>query len=157
MIMVPEPRAPDGWRPLASPHGFLETVGPFFWKSNGENPSSLCFRVTPTLCNPLGNCHGGMLATFCDFVLAVALREVMEGDIFLPTVNLTCNYLRPAPEGSLVISDSQILRIGKGSAVSRCVLVNQEERSLVSASASFVRREAQGSKFDVGKMLVPGI
>jgi uncharacterized protein (TIGR00369 family) len=61
----------------------------------------------------MGNCHGGMLATFADMLLPMlAHRQSPElRNQFLPTVSLQIDYLAPCPLGAWVQGDAQVLRI----------------------------------------------
>ncbi len=55
-------------------------------------------------------CHGGMLATFAGMFLPIAARFQAKTDIgFLPTVNLSCDYLAPAPLGAWVRSRADLV------------------------------------------------
>jgi acyl-coenzyme A thioesterase PaaI-like protein len=55
----------------------------------------------------MGVVHGGMLATFMDAVLAMALRQIGRGGV---TVNLSLDYLRMARTGDWVMGESRLLR-----------------------------------------------
>ncbi|MBN9534847.1 MAG: PaaI family thioesterase [Alphaproteobacteria bacterium] len=93
---------PDGFAPFRLANGFVETNGPLYGKWTGDQ-LLLGFRVEGRHCNPGMVCHGGMLALFADMMLPIAARLQGSGDMgFLPTVNLTCDYLAPAPLGSWV-------------------------------------------------------
>ena len=72
------------------------------------------FRVEPRHCNPGQVCHGGMLATFADMVLPIAARFQAKMDMGMtPTVNLTCDYLAPAPLGAWVEGRAEAVRVTK--------------------------------------------
>ena len=67
----------------------------------------LGFRVEKRHTNPLGICHGGMLASFCDMLLPISIHRKSKevGLRFLPTINLQLDYLAPAPLGAWVEGD----------------------------------------------------
>jgi uncharacterized protein (TIGR00369 family) len=64
--------------------------------------------------NPIGLCHGGMLATFCDVLMpmSVAYNESMDTGL-LPTVSLSLDYLAPTPGGAWVEGRAELLRRGR--------------------------------------------
>ncbi len=69
------------------------------------------FRVLPHHVNPLDICHGGMLATFADILLACsAMYRVDARGRILPTISLQMDFLAGAPLGAWVEGRSEILR-----------------------------------------------
>lgn len=102
---------PTGFAELVIPEGFFGVNGPLYLKHEGALVQ-LGFRVEPRHCNPMRNCHGGMLASFADMVLPLSVqRKAPEvGWRFLPTINLTLDYLAPAPLGCWVQGEAQVLR-----------------------------------------------
>lgn len=104
---------PEGFRPLGFSMGFLEANGPLYGKWDGER-LLLGFRVETRHCNPGNVAHGGMLATFADMLLPIAARFQTKVDMgFLPTVNLTCDFLAPAPLGAWVEGNADALKTGR--------------------------------------------
>ena len=93
---------PASFAPLRLTMGFLENTGPLYGKW-ADDRLLLGFRVETRHCNPGQVAHGGMLATFADMLLPIASRFQSKMEMgFLPTINLTCDYLAPAPLGSWV-------------------------------------------------------
>ena len=93
---------PAGFTALKLSFGFLESCGPLYGKW-ADGRLLLGFRVELRHCNPGRVAHGGMLATFADMLLPLSARLQSETDMgFLPTVNLSCDYLAPAPLGAWV-------------------------------------------------------
>ncbi len=93
---------PAGFAPLRLSMGFLEAVGPLYGKW-ADDRLLLGFRIETRHCNPGNVAHGGMMATFADMLLPIASRFQSKTEMgFLPTVNLTCDYLAPAPLGSWI-------------------------------------------------------
>src|SRR5689334_22732028 len=93
---------PAGFGPLRLNMGFLAAIGPLYGRW-AEDRLVLGFRVEQRHCNPGQVAHGGMLATFADMLLPIASRLQSKPDLgFLPTVNLACDYLAPAPLGAWV-------------------------------------------------------
>jgi uncharacterized protein (TIGR00369 family) len=102
---------PAGFRPMPIPGEFIRVNGPLYVIREGDRVR--CgFRVEERHTNPMGICHGGMMASFCDMLLPMtAFRtcEAVKGR-FLPTVSLQIDYLAPAPLGAWVEGEAQVLR-----------------------------------------------
>lgn len=102
---------PEGFAELRLGGDFVKANGPLFECFEGCT-YRLGFRVERRHCNTMRICHGGMMATFCDMLLPItAIRRVESlGERFLPTVSLDIDYLAPAPLGSWVQGEAQVLR-----------------------------------------------
>lgn len=69
------------------------------------------FRVGSEHCNPAGTCHGGMIATFCDILLAFAgMFEGRLETMILPTISLSIDYLAPARPGAWMEARADIIK-----------------------------------------------
>lgn len=112
---------PEATDPAQTPPGFVAVpMGGGFIAANGplyllhrDAEVKLGFRVEPRHCNPMGMCHGGMLASFCDMLLPVTAHRVASevGQRFLPTVSLQIDYLAPVPLGAWVEGEAQVLKL----------------------------------------------
>ncbi len=101
---------PEGFRPLSLNMGFLAANGPLYGKWTGTH-LLLGFRVEMRHCNPGQVAHGGMMATFADMQLPIAARAQGGEDWgFLPTINLACDFLAPAPLGAWVEGRAETVR-----------------------------------------------
>lgn len=108
---------PAGFRALPMGGDFIGVNGPLYLKH--ERPADapplvqMGFRVEQRHCNPMGNCHGGMLASFADMLLPLSVhRKTAEvRNQFLPTINLQIDYLSPAPLGAWVQGEADVLRV----------------------------------------------
>ena len=100
------------WRWLRATSGFLATVGPIRWRECGGD-LELGFRVDAMHCNPIGYCHGGMLATFADIVLGFGVGHAVANGAFMPTIALTVDFLAPTPQGSWLSGRAEMLRLGR--------------------------------------------
>ncbi len=101
---------PPGFAPFRLALGFIETVGPLYGRWDGER-LSMGFRVEERHCNPGRVAHGGMLATFADMFLPILARMQSKLDFGMtPTVNLTCDFLAPAPLGSWVEGRAELVK-----------------------------------------------
>ena len=114
MSAAPKPSipVPEGFRAREFGGGFIGVNGPLYARRN-EAGFQLGFRVEERHCNPMGICHGGMMASFCDMLLPISIhRKSPEVSMrFLPTINLQIDYLAPAPLGSWVQGEAQVLRV----------------------------------------------
>lgn len=89
---------------------FIEHVGPLYVSVAGGG-FRLGFRVQSRHTNPLGICHGGMMATFADMLLPMAVLHAWEGPRhFLPTIGLQIDYLGPSRLGAWVEGRAELLR-----------------------------------------------
>ena len=103
---------PSGFEPLHRSGEFIAFNGPLHIKGKGAD-MRLGFRVEARHTNPLGICHGGMMASFCDMLLPITVhhKSTEIGWRFLPTISLQLDYLAPAPLGAWVEGDAQVLRV----------------------------------------------
>jgi uncharacterized protein (TIGR00369 family) len=108
----PPADAPPGFKPLKLAGDFILANGPLWFYQQGDDVR-LGFRVEKRHTNPLGICHGGMLASFCDMLLPISIHRKSKevGLRFLPTINLQLDYLAPAPLGAWVEGTAEVLRV----------------------------------------------
>ena len=108
---LPAPDIPEGFKPRRFGDGFIAVNGPLYVKKL-EHGIALGFRVEPRHCNPMGICHGGMIATFCDMLLPIS-AHYLSADVarrFLPTISLQVDYLAASKLGAWVQGEAQLLR-----------------------------------------------
>ena len=102
---------PDGFRLLnLPPSGYMAANGPLYGRRDGDR-FVLGMRVEDKHCNPAGMCHGGMLATCCDMLLAMGSNIQARQSRFLPTVSMTLDFLAPAPRGAWIEGRLEVLRV----------------------------------------------
>ncbi len=101
---------PEGFKPAHIGGPFIVHNGPLYARMQGER-LQLGFRVLEQHSNPLGMCHGSMLASFADMLLPMAsLYQGAAERRFLPTISLQLDYLAPAPLGAWVQGEADVLR-----------------------------------------------
>ena len=113
-MSAPAPAAadiPEGFQARRFGEGFIAVNGPLYARRN-EAGFQLGFRVEERHCNPMGICHGGMMATFCDMLLPMTIHRKSKevGLRFLPTISLQVDYLAPAELGAWVEGEADVLR-----------------------------------------------
>lgn len=101
---------PAGFRAHRMGGAFIEHVGPLYVSTEGGG-FRLGFRVLAQHTNPMNICHGGMMATFADMLLPMAVLHRFEGERrFLPTIGLQVDYLGPSRLGAWVEGRGELLR-----------------------------------------------
>jgi uncharacterized protein (TIGR00369 family) len=105
------PNIPEGFKPRRFGEGFIAVNGPLYVKKL-EPGILLGFRVESRHCNPMGICHGGMIATFCDMLLPISAHYLSTelARRFLPTINLQVDYLAASKLGAWVQGEAELLR-----------------------------------------------
>ncbi|KAL2153067.1 hypothetical protein VTH82DRAFT_4222 [Thermothelomyces myriococcoides] len=100
------------WTKSLFPHLVLQSVKP-----DGPHPSATFkFTVQPQHCNRLNNIHGGCTASLFDFCTSVILAIVARPGYWSylgVSRSLNTTYLRPAPAGSEVLIECEIVQIGQ--------------------------------------------
>mgnify|MGYP000169619419 FL=1 len=103
---------PAGFAPLTAGGPYIQHNGPLYVLHQGD-VVKFGFRVERRHTNPMGNLHGGMMASFCDMLLPLSVhyQDAALADRFLPTISLQIDYLAPAPLGAWVEGEAEPLRI----------------------------------------------
>lgn len=109
--MISSPLIPAGFAPIVAGGPFMEHNGPLYLLQQGD-VVKMGFRVEQRHINPMGNLHGGMMASFCDMLLPLSVhhKNPEVGHRFLPTISLQLDYLAPAVLGCWVEGEAQLLR-----------------------------------------------
>ena len=128
---------PEGFKLRHLGTGFMEACGPLYYRSVAGG-ILLGFRVEARHCNPMGICHGGMVATFCDMLFAVTSHATTPTakNHFLPTISLQVDYLASAQLGAWVQGEAQVLRATR-SMLFLQGLVTADHSPIVRASGIF--------------------
>jgi uncharacterized protein (TIGR00369 family) len=117
------PAPPPGYKLIKLwPKGnFADVNGPLYRRIE-EGKLTVAFRVEARHCNPYDNCHGGMLMTFADMVLGMGSNFAEKLNRFLPTVNLTGDFLAAVPLGSWVEGRAEVLRVTRNLVFAQCLV-----------------------------------
>ena len=111
-VVHPPGNIPAGFAPLQAGGPFMHHNGPLYVLHEGDLVK-FGFRVDQLHTNPMGNLHGGMMASFCDMLLPLSVhrKSAEVAHRFLPTISLQIDYLAPAPLGAWVEGEAQPLRV----------------------------------------------
>lgn len=113
---------PAGFKALDLPaNAFLNANGPVYARYDGER-MLLGLRVEDRHCNSMGMCHGGMLLTLADLIFTIGVNVQAKLSRFLPTVNVTCDFLGPAPKDSWLEARVDVLRTTRNLAFAQGLL-----------------------------------
>lgn len=126
---------------------YNDLIGPFYVMGTAEGGLRYGFRVRQEICNAQGACHGGMLAGFADIVLTGGTNYVAQLQRFVVTVSLTTDFLAPAPLGSWVETSPEVLRVGRSTAFSQCLL-RADGKPVLRASATLHMGPERDAKYD---------
>jgi uncharacterized protein (TIGR00369 family) len=108
------PDIPSGFTRMSNgaDEEFVSRNGPLYGKREGDR-FVLGFRVEQRHCNPGNTCHGGMLGTLADMLLIHCSNMQARLSRYLLTVNLTCDFIGPAPLGAWLEGRGEVLRVTK--------------------------------------------
>lgn len=148
-----EPELPEGFARLRLPGPFVDVNGPLLAKFDGDR-LRLGIRLEERHCNAAGICHGGMLATFAD--LQIALGIVAQAGIraFLPTINLSVDFVAPGRAGDWVEGETEVVRVTRNLAFGSCIL-SAGDAPLARASAVCKIPGREDPRFTLERLL-PG-
>lgn len=131
------PAVPEGFKALTgAPEGTFTAVnGPLYRRRDGDL-FVLGMRVERRHCNPALICHGGMLMTFVDMAMVLAANYQGKLGRFLPTINLSADFISAAPEGAWLEARTDLLRVTRNMVFAQC-LVKADATPVVRASGVF--------------------
>ena len=131
--MVAAANPPEGFEPILSNSAFGWENGPIF-EYNGTEGRKRGFRVAERHINAGGMCHGGMMMTFADILLATAVMEVAEPPFV--TIRLTTDFIDAAFQGEWVEGEAVASGVEDGVVPVSCVM-KANGRTVASASGLF--------------------
>jgi acyl-coenzyme A thioesterase 13 len=128
---------PAGFKPLFRTSPFLEALGPFFYRPQGET-FIVGLRVAEKHANARGTAHGGLLLTLADIALGYTAAFSQEPALALTTANISADFAGHARIGDWLEARVDIQRIGRRLVFANAYLLVGEER-IVRFSAVFAR------------------
>lgn len=93
------------------------------------------FRVERFYCNASGNLHGGAQATIYDVLTSLAVQAIGTRTFWLNagvSRNLEVTFLRPAPLGTILLCDVELMHTGKSLAFMRGVIKREDNGAIIS-------------------------
>ncbi len=147
---------PAGFEPVSIGGAFAIHNGPLYARWHQER-LELGFRVGAQHVNPGNSCHGGMLSLFADILISTAAQY--QTDIprqFLPTISLQMDFLAPAPLGSWVHGQADILKVTRNLIFSQG-LVYADHHVVLRASGTFKRGPLLADTDSDYRLQLPGM
>jgi uncharacterized protein (TIGR00369 family) len=141
-VAVADDAPPPGFRPINfsrnGTHADFNThVGTLYGRrgpKGGPDEFVMGFRVRPHMCNPVGGLHGGMMMTVADLTAGMGTSIQAGLRRFLPTVNMTFDFVAPARVGDWVEGRCEVVRVTRNLAFAH-VFLTVGERKILRASA----------------------
>jgi uncharacterized protein (TIGR00369 family) len=109
---------PAGYAEIEPVGNFDLLMGRIYIRMDDED-AVMGFRVSPRHINAHGTCHGGMLASFADMLGYASRVQVDFREVSVPTVTLSCEYLRPVKLGDWVEGRAEVVKNGRNLIFSR--------------------------------------
>ena len=133
------------------PTTFNSHIGDLYVKRGAKGTRDefvLGFRVQQAMCNPAGGLHGGMMMTVADLVGTMGAGTLAGVRKFLPTVNMTFDFVAPARIGDWVEGRAEVVRQTRSLLFSNIYLTVGEEKIL---RASCIAKIPSGDGQSFGK------
>lgn len=130
---VGSPGIPAGFAPAPFGTGFVDMVGPLYLKQEGR-AAMLGLLVEERHTNPAGICHGGMLMTIADMQIGVGVRAHAELRKFIPTVNMTVDFISAAKAGDWIQGSTDVHRVTRNFAFASCLLESAAGETILRAN-----------------------
>jgi len=111
----------------------------------------LGFRVQAHMCNPAGGLHGGMMMTVADLVGTMGGGALAGLRKFLPTVNMTFDFVAPARIGDWVEGRPELVRVTRSLLFTNIYLTVGEEKILRASSIAKIP-SGDGLAFDKARL-----
>jgi acyl-coenzyme A thioesterase 13 len=126
--------APEGFSPLFRTSPFLDAVGPFYYRRDGER-LVIGLRVLEKHANARGVAHGGLLMTLADIALGynTAYREDPPGSWV--TANLGGDFAGAAKLGDWIEAHVDVQKSGKRLAFANAYLMVGDGRYSAAAAS----------------------
>ena len=142
---------PAGFSRLHLPGPFVDINGPLLARYT-DGKFRIGVRLEERHCNAVGICHGGMHATFADLQIAIGI--VVQADVraFLPTINLSLDYVTPGRIGDWLEGETEVIRTTRNLAFGSCIL-SVDGTPLVRASAVCKIPSQQDPRFTLENLL----
>lgn len=125
----------DGFTVFGRTSPFLDLIGPL-WSKQTDAGLQFALAIDERHCNARGSAHGGVLSGLADVALGYATASSQDPPPHLVTASMTIDFVGPAKCGDVVVTATDIQRVGRRMAFANCYLYVGERR-IVRASAVF--------------------
>ena len=142
---------PAGFSRLHLPGPFVDINGPLLARYT-DGKFRIGVRLEERHCNAAGICHGGMHATFADLQIAIGIVDQADVRAFLPTINLSLDYVAPGRIGDWLEGETEVIRTTRNLAFGSCIL-SVDGTPLVRASAVCKIPSQQDPRFTLENLL----
>lgn len=128
--------APAGFEPLFRTSPFLDLLGPFYYRKDGD-ALVVGLYIAEKHTNARGAAHGGLLMTLSDIAIGYATAFSADPPLRLVTTNMSVDFAGAAKIGDWVEARVDIQKTGRRLAFANAYLHVGPER-VVRASATFL-------------------
>jgi len=143
---------PEGFRAMRLGGGMITHNGPLMGRLEDDGVS-MGILVDERHLNPAGICHGGMLMTLADMLLGVgAMAQTKEWE-FIPTVNMTCDFVKAVPLGAWISGKTKVVRRTKNMLFSSCLIWHGDD--IVMRASGIMKRTGKFREADLERMFEP--
>ncbi|MEO0714536.1 MAG: PaaI family thioesterase [Pseudomonadota bacterium] len=136
------------WRKVLTSDGLPGATGFLGWRLIDLDAEvgwcEAAFLAPPETLNPGGNVQGGMISAMLDEVMSVAACIVQPVYGMAPTLQMTTNFLRPAPSGDLR-ARGEVVRAGRTAVHTSGTLLAPDGTPLATAVAACVPKPMPGA------------
>ena len=130
---------------------FNSANGPFYLKRESDD-IVMGFRVEQRHCNPAGILHGGMMMMVADMTAGFGTAFKAGIDKFMPTVNMTFDFVASGNVGDWVEGRCQVLKVTRSLAFAS-VMLSVRGKPLLRASAIMKIPSGDGFRFDRARLI----
>jgi acyl-coenzyme A thioesterase PaaI-like protein len=132
---------PDGFEPHLSAGGYSNHNGPFYQKLVGQE-NYRGFYLLDRHCNSMGIAHGGLLVSFADALLGMAVyRKRREAPI---TMRLTSDFIASARVGDWVEGKSTVSAVEDGVVFANADIYVDQRTVLLAQGVFRTQRRSMG-------------
>ena len=142
---------PTGFSRLHLPGPFVDINGPLLARY-ADGKFRIGLRLEERHCNAVGICHGGMHAMFADLQIAIGIFVQANVRAFLPTINLSLDYVAPGQIGDWLEGETEVIRTTRNLAFGSCIL-SANGTALVRASAVCKIPSQEDPRFTLEQLL----
>lgn len=96
------------------------------------------FTVTTNLSNPMGVLHGGAAAAIMDDIVGMMIF-MLNREYAYVSINLNCDFLNPAPLGTVLRAQAKVIRAGKTVIHCEAKITNQEGKIIAKCSTNMTQ------------------